>query len=116
MQRWPGWVYGTGEEPDYRFSLANERTFLAWLRSALALLASGVAVDTIPLDLPAPLKVGLAATLVVLALLATVASWLRWARSERAMRRREPLPASNLGLVMAVAVGVAALTILLIGL
>jgi len=34
-----------GEEPDYRFSLANERTFLAWIRTALALLAGGVLLD-----------------------------------------------------------------------
>lgn len=31
-----------GEEPDPRFTLANERTFLAWTRTALALLASAV--------------------------------------------------------------------------
>ncbi|MEU2778677.1 DUF202 domain-containing protein [Streptomyces sp. NPDC007162] len=36
--------YGEGEEPDYRFSLANERTFLAWIRTGLALLAGAVAV------------------------------------------------------------------------
>ena len=34
-----------GEEPDYRFSLANERTFLAWIRTALAVLAGGVILD-----------------------------------------------------------------------
>ena len=33
-----------GDEPDYRFTLANERTFLAWIRTALGLLAGGVAV------------------------------------------------------------------------
>ncbi len=27
-----------GEAPDYRFSLANERTFLAWIRTALGFL------------------------------------------------------------------------------
>ncbi len=32
------------QEPDYRFTLANERTFLAWIRTALALIAGGVAV------------------------------------------------------------------------
>ena len=31
-------------EPDYRFTLANERTFLAWERTALGLLAAAVAV------------------------------------------------------------------------
>jgi putative membrane protein len=32
-----------GPDTDYRFSLANERTYLAWVRTALALLAGGVA-------------------------------------------------------------------------
>ena len=34
-----------GEAPDYRFSLANERTFLAWIRTALGFLAAGVGLD-----------------------------------------------------------------------
>ncbi|WP_283215114.1 DUF202 domain-containing protein [Pseudofrankia sp. DC12] len=37
-------VHTVGTDPDYRFSLANERTFLAWIRTALALLAGGIAV------------------------------------------------------------------------
>jgi putative membrane protein len=37
--RFPRWVYGAGDEPDARFSLANERTFLAWIRTSLALSA-----------------------------------------------------------------------------
>ena len=48
-ERWPRWVYGGGTEPDARFTFANERTFLAWIRTALALLAGGVALDSIPL-------------------------------------------------------------------
>ena len=32
-----------GKTPDYRFTLANERTFLAWIRTALALMAGAVA-------------------------------------------------------------------------
>ena len=32
------------EHPDIRFTLANERTFLAWLRTAIGLIAAGVAV------------------------------------------------------------------------
>lgn len=34
-----------GKEPDYRFTLANERTFLAWVRTGLALLAGGLLLD-----------------------------------------------------------------------
>ena len=54
--RWPGFVYAGGEEPDYRFSFANERTFLAWIRTGLALLAAGVAVDAFDLPFPATVQ------------------------------------------------------------
>ena len=48
--RWPGWVYGVGDEPDPRFSLANERTFLAWVRTSLGLVAGAVVLDLLPRD------------------------------------------------------------------
>ncbi len=114
-RRWPRWVYGTGDEPDYRFSLANERTLLAWLRTALALLAAGVAVDQVDLAGGAALQAVLAIVLVVLGAACAAASWWRWARAERAIRRREPLPASGVGLLLTlgvVAVGVLVLVLL----
>jgi putative membrane protein len=40
----PARLADEGEDPDYRFTLANERTFLAWMRTSLALMAAGVAV------------------------------------------------------------------------
>jgi putative membrane protein len=46
-QRKPASVYGQDDEPDPRFSLANERTALAWMRTALALVAAGVGVISI---------------------------------------------------------------------
>ena len=110
--RWPSWVYGTGEEPDYRFSLANERTLLAWLRTSLALLAAGVAVDAIDLDFSGAVQRLLAALLVVLGFVCAVVSWLRWARAERAIRRSEPLPTSSAALVLAVGIAVAAVIVL----
>jgi len=93
--QWPSWVYGVGTPPDHRFSLANERTFLAWVRTSLALLAGGVALDAVELDAPTGLQSVLAAVLVVLGLLGAAASWLRWAAAERAMRRRRPLPGTS---------------------
>ena len=89
---WPAWVYGVGTRPDHRFSLANERTFLAWIRTSLALLAGGVALDAVELDGPRGLQSALAVALVVMGLLGAAVSWLRWAATERAMRQRRPLP------------------------
>lgn len=114
-QRWPGWVYASGSEPDARFSFANERTFLAWIRTSLALLAAGVALDAVPLSFPAGVQRGLAALLVALGLVSAAAAWLRWARAERALRRQEPLPASSFNVMLAVGVIAAAVVLLITG-
>ena len=100
-RRTPHWVYGVGHEPDYRFSFANERTFLAWIRTSLAVLAGGVALDTFDLSLPDPVQVWLASLLIALAALIAPYAWWRWARPERAIRLSEPLPSSHLGILMA---------------
>ncbi|TWD17280.1 YidH family protein [Marihabitans asiaticum] len=92
-QRWPARVYGEGEEPDYRFSLANERTFLAWLRTGLALIAAGIAVDVVDLSLSVEMTAALATLLLLLGAGSAVLAFLRWAGSERAMRLGAPLPA-----------------------
>lgn len=101
MSRWPEWVYDGGEEPDYRFSLANERTLLAWVRTALALMAGGVAVRAVDLSVTAVLQTAMSVWLVVLGIVLAAASWWRWARSERAMRRGEPLPSVPVGAFVA---------------
>ncbi len=93
--RWPTWVYGAGSTPDPRFSLANERTFLAWVRTSLALLAGGVALDAVELDGPRGLQTALSVVLVVLGLLGAGAAWVRWAATERAMRLHRPLPSTS---------------------
>ncbi|GAA1342455.1 YidH family protein [Saccharothrix algeriensis] len=112
--RRPRSVYGSGQEPDYRFSFANERTFLAWIRTALALLACGVAVDAVDLGLPGALETALAVLLVGLGLVCAVVSWLRWARSERAMRHDRPLPAFAIGPVLVAGVVLAAVVVLVL--
>ena len=85
MRRRP--LNSVGEDPDYRFSLANERTFLAWIRTALALLAGGVAaVQLVPAFKFHGGRLLLGVTLVVLAILVAAGSYQRWVANERAMR------------------------------
>jgi putative membrane protein len=81
--------------PDYRFSLANERTLLAWLRTALALVAGGVAMAQFAPDLGVRGGGPVVALGLVLAGLATAAAGhRRYVRNERAIAAGEPLPAS----------------------
>lgn len=96
MQRRPGWQRA-GEEPDYRYSLANERTFLAWVRTALATMAAGVAVlQLVPGDNLSWLRRVLAVLLGLMGTLIAVSVYTRWRRTEQAMRNGEPMPHSSL--------------------
>jgi len=114
--RWPRRVYGVGSEPDPRFTFANERTFLAWVRTALGFIAAGVAVAAVAtLGAQVGLEFRAAALLLILCGLACgVTAFLRWARNERALRLQQPLPSSpmlallTLGLVVVAAVSLAA--------
>ena len=113
---WPAWVYRVGTRPDPRFSLANERTFLAWVRTSLAFLAGGVALDAVDLDGPRVLQSALAVVLVVLGLLGAAAAYVRWALAERAMRLHATLPgtAALAWLALAIMVVAAALVVLIL--
>lgn len=100
-------------EPDYRFTLANERTFLAWQRTALGLLAAAVALVQLVPELTVPgarriLGVGLA----VLATLASGMGLLRWQQADRAMRRNQPLPKHPTPAYLAVGLSVVGLVAL----
>lgn len=112
--RFPNAVYGVGEEPDPRFTLANERTFLAWIRTALALIAGGVAIDAVALPLPEWVRIATSLVLLILGLAVPVLAWVNWAASERALRLGRPLPGSIVTLPLAVGVLVVA-TLVVIG-
>ncbi|SEQ86542.1 putative membrane protein [Lentzea xinjiangensis] len=92
----------TDDEPDYRFTLANERTFLAWIRTPLGLLVAGVAVRQFvpPFDVPGA-TTALALMCVILAAAVAVSSYPRWRRVQQAMRAGAPLPRSRLVGVLA---------------
>lgn len=112
-RRFPAHVFREGEEPDPRFTLANERTFLAWLRTALALYAAAFALEA--LALPAATGWRLAAALVFLSLgtMCAVQAWIGWAQTERSLRRGKPLPGLAVGalVIVGLLVGVALVTI-----
>jgi putative membrane protein len=80
-----------GEEPDYRATLANERTFLAWTRTALAFLAGSLAVLSLRQVAPFPLRLALSAYLIALAVLTTITGYVQWRRRQQRMRLRSPL-------------------------
>jgi putative membrane protein len=94
-----------GEEPDPRFTLANERTFLAWTRTALALLAAGLAVVELLESEPRGERLVIGVPLMLLAALVAYTSYGRWAAIERAMRLGEPLPYSPVFRLFGVGIG-----------
>jgi putative membrane protein len=103
-------------EPDIRFTLANERTFLAWVRTAIGLVAAGVAVFHL-------FEVTVATTTLSLVLLAAgalsgVAGYMHFRKADRAIRRGETLPTNTVtavvmtgAVLIAVAAGVASVLV-----
>ena len=107
------WQVGT--DPDYRFTLANERTFLAWIRTSLALVAAGVAVVQITPDLgPRALRVALGVVLVVTAAAMAIAAHYRWSGNERAMRLGRSLPSNKATALLAYGLAAVAVTVLVL--
>ena len=108
-------------EPDARYTFANERTFLAWIRTALALVAAGLAV----IQLLPPFhgirwgRHAIGIPLIVLGGAIALLSYREWRANQRALRRDEPLPRSWLPPVLAItitAVGlIAAVLVVLAG-
>lgn len=107
--RYPRGVYDVGREPDPLYTLANERTYLSWLRFAVTLLAAAVAIDRLFLEQPRFGSEILALGLVATAFGTCGFGVRRWWATERALRLRQPLPgfgAPLLGIAAIVLVGV----------
>src|SRR3954470_6069275 len=103
------------DDPDVRFSYANERTFLAWNRTSLALVTAGLAITQLlpPFDFPGGRRlIGL--PLIAVGTLSAFLSYRHWLANERAMRAGEPLPPSPLPRLLAIVVGISAAIALLL--
>jgi putative membrane protein len=93
-QRRPLSVYSQGSEPDPRFTLANERTALAWVRTSLALVAGGVGLTSVARLVDLTRWVDAVAILMcLLGGLVAVSAVMGWRRKELALRTDRPLPA-----------------------
>ena len=101
--------------PDYRFTLANERTFLAYIRTSLALLAAGVAIEQLvpPFSIPGA-RSALSVLLLCLAVFVAGSSYRRWQRTEHALELQAPLPSSRLPLVLGAGLILAAISALVL--
>ncbi len=111
-----GWTRGLldeGEDPDPHFTLSNERTFLSWTRTALALIAAGVALEAF--DLPA-LGAGerrtITTVLLVLGAALAVGAFRRWLNTERAMRNKLSIPAPILVPVLSFGIAIVAVAVI----
>lgn len=102
-----------GTEPDPRFTLANERTFLAWIRTSLALLAGGIAIEAFTADLfLEPVRKGIAILLLLLGMLLSGGAAMRWLKIEHRMRHKASLPLPLIVPLLAAAGALAAAVVL----
>jgi putative membrane protein len=98
-----------GRDPDPRFTLANERTFLAWNRTAIALIGGGLAAGQL-LDFESRLaRLVVALPPIALGLVLALSSYRRWEANERALRLDEPLPGSGPPWLLSVGIAAVAL-------
>ncbi|GAA1086928.1 YidH family protein [Tsukamurella spumae] len=99
---WPPRDLTEGEPPDVRFTLANERTFLAWIRTSLGLIAAAVGLEAFaPHVVPEPVRTPLVVTLLLVAAALAGYAFVRWLSVEGAMRTRRELRGTPATLVLA---------------
>jgi putative membrane protein len=106
-------VNGDRREPDYRFSLANERTLLAWVRTALALDVAGLGVIRFAPTLGWPGGRELVGGVLVLFGAATAWSgYRRFLATDQAIRAGDPLPAHAAPRILAAALAAVSVVVL----
>jgi putative membrane protein len=104
----------TEGEIDPRYSLANERTFLAWIRTSLGLLAAAAVLVTMDLPWPEPAVRAIAVGLAVTAGFSAFAAWDRWRKVETAIGLGQPAPPPRAHVLLALAVGLVAVAVVIL--
>ncbi|GAV95869.1 hypothetical protein CS176_0099 [Corynebacterium glutamicum] len=108
-------VFPDGEEPDPRFTLANERTFLAWTRTSLAFLAGGIAFEAFQISgLSDTVRTTIAVFIIAVGMIIAAGAAVRWMNVERAMRKQKPLPVPAIIPFLSIAALVASAAVLVL--
>jgi putative membrane protein len=103
-----------GEEPDPRFTLANERTYLAWIRTSLALIGGGLAAGQLIEFQSEVARLLVALPPIVLGAALALGSYRRWEANQRALRLGEPLPMGGPPRTLAAGIGAVAIVVAVI--
>ena len=111
--RYPHYVYGKGTEPDPRFTLANERTFLAWIRTSLSLIATGVGLEYFGLPASGTLRGIAVAIFLLMGVYSSIRAALGWANTEIALRENRVLPGMGIASLLGLGIAIAAVVVVI---
>ncbi|QBJ97103.1 DUF202 domain-containing protein [Rhodococcus sp. ABRD24] len=115
VRGWRPKAFRDGDDPDPRFTLANERTFLAWIRTALGLIAAAVGLEAFGDSVVGPVVHGvLVIGLLVGAILLVLFAFLRWMGVEAAMRMGRSLPVPAVAALLVGLIAGAGVTLLIV--
>ncbi|RVW00601.1 YidH family protein [Rhodococcus xishaensis] len=115
LRGWRPKAFRVGEDPDPRFSLANERTFLAWIRTGLGLIAGAVGLEAFGGEVASPgIQTALVVGLLVGAVLLVVSAFVRWMGVEAAMRKGGSLPVPAIAALVVFIIAAAGITLLVV--
>ena len=115
VRGWRPRAFREGDDPDPRFTLANERTFLAWVRTGLGLIAAAVGLEAFGADVAGPVvHTALVIGLLVGAILLVAFAFLRWMGVEAAMRHGRSLPVPALAALLVCLIAGAGATLLIV--
>lgn len=112
-RRFPRSVYARGSEPDARFTLANERTFLAWLSTGLALLSVGVGLESLAVDVQPGLRLAASLVLILAGTACPIQAWFGWVGAEIALREQRSLPFSPMVALLPAMIAISAVLVLI---